>query len=71
VVDESATIQEEMTLAVQVNGKVRDRITVPVDASEADVNARALSSENIQKYLDGKQPRQVIYVPGRLINIVM
>ncbi len=71
VVDEAATVQAEMTLAVQVNGKVRDRITVPVDAIEEDVKARALSSENTQKYLDGKQPRQVIYVPGRLVNIVM
>jgi leucyl-tRNA synthetase len=42
-----------------------------VDAIEEDVKARALSSENTQKYLDGKQPRQVIYVPGRLVNIVM
>jgi leucyl-tRNA synthetase len=71
VVDEAATVQEEMTLAIQVNGKVRDHITVAVDAGEADVKARALSSENTQKFLDGKKPRQVIYVPGRLVNIVV
>jgi leucyl-tRNA synthetase len=71
VLDESATVQEEMTLAVQVNGKVRDHITVAVDAEAEDVKAMALSSENTQKFLDGKKPRQVIYVPGRLVNIVV
>ena len=70
-VDEAATMQEEMTVAVQVNGKVRDRITLAVDAGEEEVKARALSSEIIQKYLDGKKPRQVFYVPGRLVNIVV
>jgi len=70
-VDESATVQEEMTLAVQVNGKVRDHITLPVDAAEAEVKARATSSEAVKKFLDGKEPRQVIYVPGRLVNIVV
>jgi leucyl-tRNA synthetase len=71
VLDEAATVQDEITLAVQVNGKVRDHITVAVDAAEEDVKAKALSTDNTQKFLDGKQPRQVIYVPGRLVNIVV
>ncbi len=61
---------EEITLVVQVNGKVRDRITVPVDISEAEAKARALASEIVQKHLDGRTPRQVIYVQGRLVNVV-
>ncbi len=70
-VDEAATVQDEITLVVQVNGKVRDHITVAVDAGEDAVKALALSSDNTQKFLDGKKPRQVIYVPGRLVNIVV
>ena len=70
-VDEKAAADEEITLVVQVNGKVRDRIMVPVDVSEADAKKVALSSELVQKSLEGKEPRQVIYVKGRLVNIVI
>lgn len=69
-VDEVAAAQDEITLVVQVNGKVRDRITVPSDISEEDAKNSALASELVVKSLDGKQPRQVIYVKGRLVNIV-
>jgi leucyl-tRNA synthetase len=71
VLDEAATVQEEMTLAVQINGKVRDHITVAVDTGAEEVKACALSTENTQKFLNGKPPRQVIYVAGRLVNIVV
>ena len=71
VVDEDAAAQEEITLVVQVNGKVRDRITVPVDIPEADARAAALASETVQRFLEGKTPRQIVYVPGRLVNIVI
>ncbi len=70
-VDEAAAKDEEITLVVQVNGKVRDRIQVPVDVSDTDAKEKALSSELIQKSLEGKPPRQVIYVKGRLVNIVI
>jgi leucyl-tRNA synthetase len=70
-VDEAAAAEEEITLVVQINGKVRDRINVAVDISEEEARTKALSSSAVQKYLDGKQPRQVIYVPGRLVNIVV
>ncbi len=69
-VDEVAAAQDEITLVVQVNGKVRDRITVPSVISEEDAKNSALASELVVKSLDGKQPRQVIYVKGRLVNIV-
>jgi leucyl-tRNA synthetase len=58
-------------LGVQVNGKLRDRITVAADANEEDVKAAALSSEVIMKFLAGKAPSQVIYIKGRLISIVV
>jgi leucyl-tRNA synthetase len=54
-----------------VNGKVRDRIQFPVGASETEIKAAALKTEGAQKYLVGKSPAQVIYVPGRLVNIVV
>ncbi len=69
-VDEVAAAQDEITLVVQVNGKLRDRITVPVDVSEEEAKAAALGSDQIQKALEGKLPRQMIYVKGRLVNIV-
>ncbi len=62
--------EESITLVVQVNGKVRDRIVVPADIGEDEAKARALASENVRKYLAGKEPRKVIVVPGKLVNIV-
>ncbi len=69
-IDEKAAAEEEVTLVVQVNGKVRDRITVPVDISDEEAKIRALNSEIVKKLLEGRIPRQVIYVKGRLVNIV-
>jgi leucyl-tRNA synthetase len=70
-VDKEATKEEEITLVVQVNGKVRDRITVPADISDEEAKAAALASESVQRYTDDKQPRKVIVVPGRLVNVVV
>ena len=70
-VDELAAAEEEITLVVQVNGKVRDRITVPVTISQEEAKAVALASETIQKFLEGKPPKKVILVPGKLVNIVI
>jgi leucyl-tRNA synthetase len=69
--DEEAAAEEEITLVVQVNGKVRDRITVPAGIGEADAKAVALKSEAVQRHLAGKPPRKVILVPGKLVNIVV
>ncbi len=70
-VDEEAAREDEITLIVQVNGKLRDRITLPANVSEEAARAAALASEAVQRYLEGRTPRQVIYVPGRLINVVV
>ncbi|MBE0411368.1 MAG: class I tRNA ligase family protein [Anaerolineales bacterium] len=69
--DEEAAREEQITLVVQVNGKVRDRILVPVDISQQDAQHAALNSPAVQKYLQGKQPRKVILVQGKLVNIVV
>jgi leucyl-tRNA synthetase len=55
---------------VQINGKVRDRVTLPASVGEDAAKAAALASQKVQEQLSGKPPRQVIYVPGRLVNIV-
>ncbi len=62
--------EDEITLIVQINGKVRDRITVPADTSDDELKAQALASENVQRHLEGKEPRKVIVIKGRLVNIV-
>lgn len=69
--DEKYLVQDVITLAVQVNGKVRAEISVPSDASEKDITEQALAQENVQKYLEGRAPKKVIYVPGRLVSIVI
>jgi len=69
--DEELAAEEQITLIVQVNGKVRDRIEVDADIEEEEAKTLALASEKVQGYLDGGQPAQVIYVPGRLVNIVV
>jgi leucyl-tRNA synthetase len=65
-------IKEDMTsIIVQVNGKVRDKIEVPADATEEEVRGLAFSSKKLHNWLGNKEPAKVIYVPGRLINIVI
>ncbi len=61
----------EMELAIQVNGKLRDTIVIESEASEEDVKQAALASEKIQKWLDGKEPKKIIYVKGKLVSIVI
>jgi leucyl-tRNA synthetase len=62
---------DEITLVVQVNGKVRDRITVSADIDEVEAKETALGSEAAQRHMGGKEPRKVIYVDGKLVNIVV
>jgi len=69
-VDENALIVDEITLVLQVNGKVRDRLVVPADISQEDARTAALSNETVQKFLNGRQPKKVIVVPGKLVNVV-
>ena len=62
---------DAVEVVVQVNGKVRDRLLLPVDLPEADARARVLTQPKITEAIAGREPRKVIYVPGRLINIVV
>jgi len=71
VIDEEAAREEKIVIPIQINGKVRDRVTVSAEASEEEIKEKALNSETVQKYLEGKSPRQVIVVPKRLVNIVI
>jgi leucyl-tRNA synthetase len=71
VADPELMAVEEITLIVQVNGKLRDRIVVPVDISQADAEKTALASPGAAPFLEGKKVRKVIVVPGRLVNIVI
>jgi leucyl-tRNA synthetase len=70
-VDEAAAAEDEVILVVQVNGKVRDRITVTVGIDDELAKEAALASEIVIKFLEGKPPRKVIVVPGKLVNIVV
>jgi len=69
-VDESALVQDSLTLVIQVNGKLRGQIEVPADASREAVEAAARSNENVQRFTEGLTIRKVIVVPGKLVNIV-
>jgi leucyl-tRNA synthetase len=70
-VDEAAAKEDEITIPIQVNGKVRDRVVVPADASEEEIQSAALASEDVQKFLAGKEPKKVIVVPKKLVSIVV
>ena len=69
-VDEKAAAAEEITLVVQVNGKLRDRVTVPVGLGDDQLKEAALATEGAQKFIEGLAIRKVVVVPGRLVNIV-
>ncbi|MDW8058501.1 MAG: leucine--tRNA ligase [Thermomicrobium sp.] len=69
--DPELAAEETIELVVQVNGRVRDRLQVPVDIGEQEVVARAQESERVRSYLAGKRIERVIYVPGRLVNFVV
>ena len=69
--DEEAAADEELLVVVQVNGKLRGRITVAADASEESVKSAVFADDKVMSYLEGKTPRKIIYVPGKLVNIVV
>lgn len=69
--DEKHLVDDEITLVVQINGKVRDQVIVSADITEEDAKSVALSSEKVQKYLEEKNPQKVIYVKGKLVSIVV
>jgi leucyl-tRNA synthetase len=71
IADESAMVEDEKLIVVQINGKVRGKFTVPADAEQDFVVEQAKQEPNIQKYLTDATIRKVIYVPGKLLNLVM
>lgn len=68
---ESLCYDDEITLGVQINGKVRAEVTISADAHEESVKNIALGNEDVKKWIDGKEIKKFIYVPGRIINIVI
>lgn len=70
-VDETALVQDEIEMMVQVNGKLRDKITIAADADQAAIQAAALASPGAVKFIEGKNPKKIIVVPNRLVNIVV
>ena len=70
-VDTAALKQENLEIVVQVNGKLRGRVSVPVQAPEDKVRELALADENVARHVAGKAVKKVIVVPGKLVNIVI
>lgn len=69
--DPSAAVDEELLIVVQVNGKLRGKVTVQAAAGEDEVKGAALADEKVKAFIEGKVVRKVIYVPGKLVNIVV
>ena len=70
-VDEKALVQDELTMMLQVNGKLKGEFVVPISADKAQIEALALASEVAMRLLQGQELKKVIVVPGRLVNVVI
>jgi leucyl-tRNA synthetase len=73
-VDEAALVQDEIELVLQINGKLRGAVKVPASADKAAIEAAAvaaLADPELQKFTEGKPPKKVVVVPGRLVNVVV
>ena len=68
--DEAHLVESTIEMAVQVNGKLRDRIQIPADMDKSDIERIAMESENVQRHTEGKNVKKVIVIPGKLVNIV-
>jgi leucyl-tRNA synthetase len=71
VADPAYLVQDLITVVVQVNGKVRDQLEIPADAVEQDVKDAALGSAKVAQWTEGKQIVKTIYVPGKLVSVVV
>jgi leucyl-tRNA synthetase len=69
--DERLASAGDVEIAVQVNGKLRARLQLPRGASQDDVVAQALADEGVKRFVDGQTVRKVVYVPDRLVNLVV
>ena len=70
IAEADAMVEDEKLIVLQVNGKVRAKITIAADATKEQVEAMGFAEQNVQQHTDGKIIRKVIYIPGRLLNIV-
>ena len=70
-VDEAALVKSELELMLQVNGKLRGSIRVPADADKAAIEQVAAASPEVARIGEGKTPKRIIVVPGRLVNVVL
>jgi leucyl-tRNA synthetase len=68
--DPEAIVASEVNIVVQVNGKVRSKLTLPAGISDADLEAAALADPKVKEFIQGKAPRKIIVVPGKLVNVV-
>ena len=69
--DEKYLKSDTMIIIVQVNGKLRSKLKLPVDTDRQGVEEAALADENVQKFTNNKPPKKMVYVPGKLVNIVV
>jgi leucyl-tRNA synthetase len=69
--DPAAAVEDELLIVVQVNGKLRGKVTVPASASEEEVKSAALGDDKVMSFTEGKSLKKIIYVPGKLVNIVV
>jgi leucyl-tRNA synthetase len=69
--DPAYLVEETITVVVQINGKVRDQLEVAADAPEDTVKEAALASEKVRQWLEGKELKKAIYVPGKLVSLVV
>jgi leucyl-tRNA synthetase len=69
--DPEAIVASEITVVVQVNGKVRSKLTLPAGTSDRDIEAAALADPKVKEFIAGKQPKKVIVVQGKLVNVVI
>ena len=70
VYDQQLLVEDEVEIVIQINGKLRDRIVVPLDATDEELQSAALASAKTQEHLAGKTIRKVVVVPKKLVNIV-
>jgi len=68
--DEQLLIEDEIEIPIQVNGKVRDRIVVPLDLTSGELEAAALASPKVQEFIAGKTVRKIVAIPKKLVNVV-
>ena len=68
--DSKLVLGDEVTLAIQVNGKLRGSLTVPRDSSEKTVKSQVLAMPEVKKWLLGREPKKVIFVPGKIVSVV-